>query len=215
MTTRSKNKRFGRLAIIMLNSLLVLAFIVATSPESAAAAPCKFKHKVKAGETLISIANLYQTDWEEIAEANDLKEPYAVTVDQVLCIPDGKAPGSDPDSDADADADGTEPILTGVPAFMHVLVVVENYPKNKVYNVRVGDGPSGNPQSNFYKIGRLKTDENGDYEGYFRTPIELHVTRKLVVCLKDPFTDETYCSDYVNPYNYVMSAYYSCAKPGR
>jgi len=217
MTIRSKNRRFGRLAVIMLSILLVIAFIAATSPQSAAAAPCKFKHKVKAGETLISIANLYQTDWQEIAEANDLKEPYAVTVDQVLCIPDGKAPGTDLDSDVDtdADADGTEPKLTGVPAFMHVLVVVENFPKNKVYNVRIGDGSSGNPNSNFYKIGRLKTDKKGDFEGYFRTPTELHVTRKLVVCLKDPFTDKTYCSDYENPFDYVMSAYYSCAKPGR
>ena len=57
--------------------------------------------------------------------------------------------------------------------------------------------------------------KKGNYEGYFRTPNELHITRNLVVCLKDPFTDETSCSDYENPYNYYMTAYYSCAKPGR
>jgi hypothetical protein len=166
---------------------------------------------VKAGESLIIIANLYQTDWKEIADANDLKEPYALTVGQTLCIPDGVAPGSDPDTGEESG----EPALTGYPAFMHALVVVENYPKNKVYNVRLGDGPSGNPKSIFYKVGRLKTDKAGNFEGYFRLPRDLHVTRNLHVCLKDPFTDATYCSDYKNPYNYVMATHWSCAKPGR
>ena len=114
MTTHSKVNRFGRLAFICLSLLLIMTFIAAALPGSASAAACKFKHTVKAGESLIIIANLYQADWQEIADANDLKEPYALTVGQVLCIPDGVAPGSDPDSDTD----GGKPALTGIPAFM-------------------------------------------------------------------------------------------------
>ncbi len=212
MTTKLKSNRVYRMILMMLSITLVAAMLVASAPQSASAQKkCKFTHKVKAGESLIIIANLYQTDWKEIAEANDLKEPYALTVGEKLCIPDGVAPGSD-DTPA---AEGAEPTLEGVPALMHVLVIVENFPKNKVYNVRVGDGPSGGLQSTFYKVGRLKTDKSGKFEGYFRLPVELHVERELVVCLKDPFTDKTICSDYENPYNYIMKTYYSCAKPGR
>ena len=210
MTTKTKGSRLGRLAFMTLSLFLVLAVLAAAVPQSAGAATCKFTHKVRAGESLIIIANLYQADWKEIAEANDLKEPYALTVGQKLCIPDGIAPGSD-----DTGTEGGKAKLTGLPAMMHVLVVVENYPSNKVYNVRVGDGPSGNPTSNFYKVGRLKTNKKGNFEGYFRLPRELHVQEELTVCLKDPFTDSTYCSDYDNPYNYVMTSYYSCGKPGR
>ena len=212
MTTHSKVNRFSRLAFMAFSIFMVLALFAAALPGPAAAATCKFKHKVKAGESLIIIANLYQTDWKEIADANDLKEPYALTVGQVLCIPDGKAPGSDPESGTE---EGSEPSLVGYPAFMHVLVEVKNYPKLKVYNVKVGDGPNGKATSTFFKVGRLKTDKTGNYEGYFRLPRELHVTRDLNVCLKDPWTDEVYCSDYQNPYNFVMAAHWSCAKPGR
>jgi len=197
---------------MMLSIALVAALLAAATPQSASAQKCKFTHKVKAGESLIIIANLYQTDWLEIAEANDLKEPYALTVGQKLCIPDGVAPGSD---DTVTAVEGAEPTLEGMAAMMHVLVLVENFPKNKVYNVRVGDGPNGSLQSTFFKVGRLKTDKNGKFEGYFRLPVDLHVQKELVVCLKDPFTDATYCSDYENPYNYIMKTYYSCAKPGR
>jgi LysM repeat protein len=208
---RLKSSWLGRLAFVTLSIILVLAFLAAAAPQ-AAAATCKFKHKVKAGESVIIIANLYQTDWREIVEANDLKEPYALTVGQVLCIPNGTAPASEPSTGTEETG---EPKLTGVPSFMHVLVVVENYPIGKVFNVRVGDGPSGDPRSTFFLVGRLKTNKNGDYEGYFRLPRELQVAGKLEVCLKDPFTDKTYCSGYDNPFNYVMALYYRCAKPGR
>ena len=210
---KPKNRnQYSRMAVMIFSVILVLAFLVAAMPASVSAATCKFKHTVKAGESLIIIANLYQADWKEIADANDLKEPYALTVGQVLCIPDGVAPGSD---DTPGAGDSGEPTLQGIPAMMHVLVLVENFPKNKVYNVRIGDGPVGRDTSNFYKIGRLKTDKAGNFEGYFRTPNELHVSKDLVVCLKDPFTDKVYCEGYKNPFSYVMSSYYSCAKPGR
>ena len=83
-----RSKSFSRLAIRAFYILLVVAMLMSVMPtQQAQAAKCKFKHKVKAGETLIYIADLYQTDWKEIAEANDLKEPYILTVGQVLCIP--------------------------------------------------------------------------------------------------------------------------------
>jgi LysM repeat protein len=197
--------------MMTLSITLAFTLLVAAAPQSVAAQTCKFRHTVKAGESLIIIANLYQTDWLEIAEANDLKEPYALTVGQKLCIPSGTAPGADDTPSSEAG----KPTLEGVPAMMHVLVLVENFPKNKVYNVRVGDGPSGNLNSTFFKVGRLKTNKNGKFEGYFRMPPELQVERSLVVCLKDPFTDKTTCSDYENPYNYILRTYYSCSKPGR
>lgn len=211
MTYRKEKNRMRRLAVILLSTLLVLAFAAASAPQSVSAAPCKFKHTVKAGESLIIIANLYQTDWKEIAEANDLKEPYALVVGDVLCIPSGTAPGASPETGTKAG----EANLEVAAAFKHFLVVVENFPKNKVYNLRLGDGAVGKETSTFIKIGRLKTDKAGNFEGYFHLPAEYQTSRNLVVCLKDPFTDDIYCSNYENIFNTYMVAYYSCAKPGR
>lgn len=44
-------------------------------------------HKVEKGETLYPIGVKYNIDWLSIAEANGLKEPYKIIVDQLLIIP--------------------------------------------------------------------------------------------------------------------------------
>ena len=59
MTIHSKVSHIGRLAFFGLSVLILLSLIAAALPGQAAAATCKFRHKVKAGESLIIIANLW------------------------------------------------------------------------------------------------------------------------------------------------------------
>jgi hypothetical protein len=199
-------------------ALLVLA---ALATQTASAAPCKFKYKVQAGDTLIIVADLFQTDWQDIAEASELEEPYVLQVGQVLCIPNGVAP-QDTDSGQTSTTSPTgQASLTAEANFLNVAVIVENFPKNHVYYVRVANEAEKvqYPLANvpvFYKIGRLKTDKNGNYAGYFPLPKYFPLTQVLTLCLKDPFTDKTYCTDYDNQFSTMDEhmAFY-CRKVGR
>ena len=44
-------------------------------------------YTVKAGDTLSPIGQKYSIDWERIADANGLKEPFPLQINQVLVIP--------------------------------------------------------------------------------------------------------------------------------
>lgn len=45
------------------------------------------KYTVKEGDTLYSIANSLDLEWKDLAELNDLKAPYDLTVGQELKLP--------------------------------------------------------------------------------------------------------------------------------
>ena len=45
------------------------------------------KYKVQSGDTLAQIAEKYGITWQKIAEANNMKEPYGIEIDQELIIP--------------------------------------------------------------------------------------------------------------------------------
>ena len=206
-----QRKQFVRLSVFVVSALLVLAFLAMATPQTASAGACKFKYKVKAGDTLISVAQLYQTKWQEIVEANDLKEPYVLQVGQVLCIPNGTAP-SDKDTPTDTGTDTSttgKPVLSVTASFRHVGVRLENFPKNKVYYVRVNEPPQN---VNGWKVGRLKTDKKGFFEGFFVLPDGFPFMKQVTLCLKDPFTDKTFCTGYENPYDELYYAAVFCNK---
>jgi hypothetical protein len=46
-----------------------------------------FTHKVKKGETIISIADLYQVNWKNIVKLNKLKRPYTIQSGDQLILP--------------------------------------------------------------------------------------------------------------------------------
>ena len=65
--------RSSRFSMAMMSIFLVLTILLSGLPQfQAAAVTCKYKHKVEAGETLYYISSLYQTNWEDIAKANNL-----------------------------------------------------------------------------------------------------------------------------------------------
>jgi LysM repeat protein len=53
-------------------------------------------HIVQPGESLSTIGDLYGVPWLQIAQANDIPEPYVIQVGQELIIPVGAPPTNEP-----------------------------------------------------------------------------------------------------------------------
>lgn len=215
MKTRPDKRSIARFAYLAMSVLFVLLILAVSTPQPASAARCKFKYKVKPGDTLISIADLFQTDWREIADASNLKEPYVLQVGQVLCIPSGVAPADVDSVEADSPA-SSKAKITAEASFMDVVVVVENFPPLHVYYVKIGK-INGPPPRTYplTLIGRLKTDKKGYFSGFFPLPMDFPQTEDITLCLKDPWTDKLYCIDYDNPYHAVGKIINRCYKTGR
>ncbi|MFN2127991.1 MAG: LysM peptidoglycan-binding domain-containing protein [Anaerolineales bacterium] len=191
-----------------LSALLVVSVVAAVFVQPAAAATCKFKHKVQPGETLSSIADLYGADWREIAEANKLKEPYVLQVDQVLCIPSGSKP-ADTDSE-DSEEVSSGPVINVQMGLVSILVEVKGLAKKTVYHLLVGNYP-GSYTTN---IARFKTNSNGYYKDYFKLPNYYYLQApRAQVCVKNVWTDKTGCTiiDNLSYYNNNCS-YFGCQR---
>jgi len=188
-----QSKQTQRTIMIVLSALIVVSFSAAAFVQPAAAVTCKFRHKVEAGETVSSIAALYGISWLDIVEANNLKEPYTLQIDQRLCIPSGSQPSEGGDGE---DGDSGGPSLDALIGLRSILVEVNGIAKNTVVNLRVGNKPS----SHLLTIGRFKTDKNGHYKGYFSLPSHDYIqTRYAQVCIKNVWTDEVACEIFSNP----------------
>ncbi len=187
-----QSKQIQRTIMIVLSALIVMSFSAAVFVQPAAAVTCKFRHKVEAGETVSSIAALYDISWLDIVEANNLKEPYTLQIDQRLCIPSGSQPSDTGDTE---DGETGGPSLEALLGLRSILVEVNGIAKNTVVNLRVGNYPS----SNMIKIGSFKTDKNGHYKGYFLLPSHDYLqSRNVLVCIKNVWTDEIACDIFPN-----------------
>lgn len=231
MNEKENRQATKRIAMVV-GMFLILAIVWTAFAQTTAAcaAACKFKHKVQPGETLIYIGQLYQYDWREIAKANDIKEPYVLTSGQVLCIPGGTKP-ADTTTTTTTTEEGTttkttkkEPTMTTGASMNSVYIKVEGFPKNTVYYVNIPDlykyiprtAPSAMATAqaedvaakniDSTRIGRIRTDKNGFWEGWFRIPFVVEQTLNMKVCLKNVMTDSLSCSSFENPhYTYSFS----------
>jgi LysM repeat protein len=187
------NKRIQpRLAL--LSVVLLLTLLVSALPQMpAAAVTCKFKHTVEAGDTIQYLANLYQVDWTEIADANDLLPPYTITVGQVLCIPSG----TEPAGTTNKKDDKNPAKLDVVPQLSHVYVSVENFQPKTSYFVRIF--PRSTNVS--YRIGVFTTNKEGDFADWFNIPAYVPRSAKMGVCVKNAWTDAVSCVKYEEPYS--------------
>jgi len=180
---------------------LVMALLAAVAPLSVSAATpsvsavaqtaCAAEHTVVAGETLSSIAVLYDVDWRDIAEANNLQDPYVITIGQVLCIPEGAAvvPDEDEESaDQDTDADGPT-FLVSVDEDYFLNIKTVDYPENTSFIVRVSPFETRWSYLDFLVLGRFSTDKNGSSDALVRLPREYR-DQVLMIGLKNAINDK-------------------------
>ncbi len=191
-----------------LSLALVFTLLVSALPQSSASAvTCKYKHKVLQGETLMYIADLYGVSWQKIADASDLTAPYTITAGMKLCIPEGEKP---PEVETEDLAKGAT--LQVVPGINKLLVSVENFHKKTSYFVQIYRAD----ESVSYKIGHFTTNKEGDFTGWFRVPYGVFRSPRMTVCVKNAWTDATYCIRYNDTYaNIPMLNGYCPPKEGR
>jgi LysM repeat protein len=202
------NKPQFRPVVLVFSLLLALTLVVSAFPQGPAAAQnCKFKHTVQAGDTLSYVANLYQIDWQKIADANNLQPPYVISVGQVLCIPGGTDPGTG--GTGTGTGNGTPsatqtggkkggPTLTVTPGFNSIYIEVKNFKPKTSYYVRVFPRSTGVS----YRIGNFNTNKNGDFADWFKLPNYVPRTLDMGVCVKNVWTDAVSCAkfDDVQPF---------------
>lgn len=227
--------------VVVLGMLLILfTFCLSFIPRSptSAATPtptqkgkkCKFYYRVQPGDTITYIGQLYQIDWREIAEANNLQEPYVLTPGDKLCIPGGVAPEITESETGEATITAkTEPTGAVVGGMGNVYLKLEHFPKNKSYNVIIRPRTSLNSyRLNCFTINYpdpakpsveqcrpIRTDENGFFEGFLRIPTFIPNSPIHELCIKDVWTDDTLCTNFNDPEYFLEKFSYSTHKYGR
>ncbi len=187
-------------ALIAISVLLVVALLAVMLPQQGASAvglavTCSTYHSVASGETLSSIALKYNVTVQELASANDLKEPYQIFVGQRLCIPGTTSATSNATTTATATGKGPDFTVKAVGAGYPFTyeVATFGYPKGSSYFVRIRSEDGVKTQ---FKVGTLKTNKNGVGKRIFRLPKQLRTETSVVLCLKNARTDDVQCNRF-------------------
>ncbi|UCH61263.1 MAG: LysM peptidoglycan-binding domain-containing protein [Anaerolineales bacterium] len=170
--------------------VLVLTFLAAALPAPSLAASaskpqCSTYHKVKSGDSLVSIAKYYKVNWTKIAEANNIIPPYTLYVGQSLCIPKDKTG-----------------VVSGAPTAQaasfkvlrngdNLVIRAYNFPTKSFYYVKVDDFKVDGLK--WYKLGILRTRKANNVEASFQIPKDLRKAYYFYVCLKNAVTDKVTC----------------------
>jgi LysM repeat protein len=183
---------------IVIVTLVMLAILAAplTSPVKVAVAQdCAVRHTVAAGETLSSIALKYDVEWTAIATANSLKEPYAIFVGQVLCIPASATTTTTTGTTTTSTT--KKPTFTVSVAGTRLYVETSNFTKKAVYFVKIGSGPAR--VAEYVKLGRLLVRKDTTATASYRIIKKYQDASILTVCLKNVRSDELQCKTIFNP----------------
>ena len=180
----------------LLSSLVILALMLSIVPRPAQAATnatCSQYYKVQSGETLTFIATKFSVTLTELANANNLKDPYVIFVGQELCIPTTSTTTT-------TTATTTSSSKTGFTIeskdFKTIIITVSNFPKKAVYYVKGKNANRGD--YSWYKFGRVKTSKTGSSTTTLRLPKGLRDKEFLQICLKNATTDAVSCQ-YFRP----------------
>jgi LysM repeat protein len=193
-----------RFAAGAISATLVLAFLFSALPQAAIAAPpvaqdasCAQTHTVVAGDTLSGISAKYDISVAEIATANNLKEPYTLSVGQELCIP-GAAGAATPETTATSTSGssttstGKDPSITlSVDESAMLTIVTKNFPTKSSFYVKVA--ASGRGTLKYTKIGFLRTKKEGAVSKLFKLPKDFRKVPTISVCVKNVRTDDQLC----------------------
>jgi len=179
----------GRLAR-MFSLLVVLAFLVSAVPQPALAAAnlatCGKTYTVVAGDTLSSIAAKYNTTVQVLADLNDLKEPYVLSVGQKICLPAGATTTSSSSSSSSSKKLDFNVARSGT----RLQVDVAGGPKKANYRVTVGT--DRRTKTGWTRIGKIHvSDSKGT--GYFGLPQNLRKETSYIMCLKNMVSNDMLC----------------------
>ena len=182
--------------------LLAVALILASAPQPAMAASiteatdatCKETYTAKSGDYLLKIADAYDVDWRDLAEANDLEAPYVVFVGMKLCIPakSGSGSGSGSSGGSTSGSSG-KASFSAVKSQNSLVISTSSFPTKSSYYVKVDD--ARNNRLEWHKIGTLRTGNETTVKATFKLPDELRNSNSFLVCLKDIYTDAQICNN--------------------
>jgi LysM repeat protein len=183
------------IALAVVSVLMVLALMAVVLPQQHAgavvlAATCSTYHTVASGETLSSIALKYNVTTQELAAANELKEPYTIFVGQRLCIPGN--PATPVATDTSSTSGPTFTAKAGTEPFT-VLITTIGYPVKSPYFVRAS---RADQTASSVKLGTMKTNKKGVATRQFRLPREFRNVSSMNICLKNAYTDAVECKIY-------------------
>ena len=195
MVYQQKIKKIINMGILAIFLVTLFASVIPNTASAAdlAQTSCVTKHTVTAGETISSIAADYGVAWQDLAEANNLTEPYTIYVGQVICIPEGGSSDTSDSTSDDSSSSGQGPSFDVELIDVSCLKVsVIDFPESQSHLVRTGVFNQRWILTNFEVIDRFRTDEYGNATEYVRLPNE-YFFEDLVVCVKNAFTDENQC----------------------
>lgn len=162
-----------------LAALLIFGLIIASLPQPAQAAGyyiCDSTHTVKKGEKLARIAGMYNISLYRLARANELTYPYQIDPGDKLCIPGGLKPSSN---------------FTWTATYTNNKITLSGASFKKfhpiIVKVRLDDN------SAFIKLGKTKSNKNGQLQVEFNTPKAMQNHPSIMVCVKDGVTDYLGC----------------------
>jgi len=189
----------------LLGVVLILTILMVSFPEEQPAlGACAYKYKVQSGDTLTAIANLYNVTLTELADANDLKEPYVLTVGTVLCIPTGASKPSATKTATtttttdDDDEDSSNEAYTAFSVGGVMWIGMANFEKNHFYYTKVYDGAYKYWTASYYQLGIFQTDKEGKYGAWWHLPKQVRDKNRITVCVKDAIDDDLEWCQIVN-----------------
>lgn len=173
----------------IVGSLVILAFCFSLLPQPAQAATnvtCSQYYSVQSGETLTFIAAKFNVTLTELANANNLKDPYVIFVGQQLCIP-----ATSGTTTTTTTTSTTTDFKVESRDAKTIVITVSNFPKKAVYYVKGKNAYRGD--YSWYKFGRIKTSKTGSSTTTLRLPKELRGKDYMQICLKNATTDAVRC----------------------
>jgi len=189
-----------------LGLLIILTLLMTCIPQQQpASAACSYRYKVQSGDSLYIIANLYSVTLTELADANDLKEPYMIYVGQVLCIPPGASKPEPTETSDTTTTTTTSSATTSKEAFTSlsiggiVWIGMANFEKEHFYYAKVYGAGTGYWNHPYYKLGIFQTDKEGKYGAWYHLPTQVRDVYRITVCVKNAINDDLeWCETITN-----------------
>ncbi len=181
---------------IVLAFILTAAFSIAPT-QIAVAADCAVNHVVESGETISSIAFQYNVDWQDVATANNLKDPYTIFINETLCIPASATSTTSSSSTSSSSSSKSSTYFDLTRDATRIYVSTTGFKKNSAYFVKIRNG--GTTDINWYKLDDLLlTQKSGSVDASFKLPVSYRLVKIIVVCFKNIENDSLVCNTVLN-----------------